>query len=104
MLTCGDTNALGRTPIPNWHAYADEPLNGVVREPRSERAQVFGRRIGVRPLLAEQRVGRAIDIVPSDLPVIENLQRRLARTVAPIPRSHVRNSAGAFILSAARAA
>ena len=56
----------------------------LARQRRRELAQRLGRRIGVGPLPAEKRLDRALDVAAADVPLIQDLQRRLARAMPGI--------------------
>src|SRR5581483_5262937 len=71
-----------------------EPRDRVVRERGRERAQRVRRRRLVGPLELEERPRGAIDRRLADLPLIENLQRRLARAMPRVLSFHDRGAGG----------
>ena len=68
-----------------------DPRRRVAGERRGELPQRVGRRIGVRPLPREKRLGRAVDVAAADVPLIQDLQRRLARAMSVILLARARH-------------
>ena len=69
------------------------PRRRVAGQRRREVAKRVGRRIGIRPLQREERFGRALDVAAADVPLIQDLQRRLARAMALILLARARHDA-----------
>ena len=78
-----------------------DPRRRVAGQRRGELAQRVGRRIGVGPLPREKRLGRAVDVAAADVPLIQDLQRRLARAMTGILLARARHDAAGGRVSCA---
>ena len=64
-----------------------QALHGFARQRRGERSDLVGRRVVVRPLQLEVGFDGAVDIAAADVPLIQDLERRLAGAAAAISSS-----------------